>query len=80
MLHVLSDLRFQTRAATALTICQACVAVMAVAVGSLLSGHEDQIIVADRKRPLVNPRGIPDNPARPELRLSLAAPKMCSSF
>jgi hypothetical protein len=38
------------------------------------------IIVAGRKRLLVNPPGIPDNLARPELRLSPAAPIMCSSF
>jgi hypothetical protein len=53
---------------------------MAVAVGSLLSRREDRIIVAGRKRPLENPPVIPDNSARPELRLSLAAPIMGSSF
>jgi len=43
-------------------------------------GSRFTIIVDGRKRLLANPPCIPHNPARPELRLSLAAPIMCSSF
>ena len=50
-----------------------------VEVGSLLSRRAGSSSSIENAL-LVNPPSIPDNPARPELRLSLAAPIMCSSF
>jgi len=50
-----------------------------VEVGSLLSRRDGSSSPIENAL-LVNPHRIPDNLARPELRLSLAAPIMCSSF